>query len=805
MPTIPRPHWKVPPPPKPWWQRLVLGFFEALSMFGGGQALGIAQLPQIIRPLYYRMRMNDVATAATLPATTEAALDATSSAIPESQSYTVIAGDSLWKIAKDSYGNGQRWIDIWRLNRAKIAEADLIFPGQVFAIPGIELHRESGTRPGVSLKDVTPQMQAVKDTKTPQALKETGTGKTAGTVTQAASTGTVSKDTQALKNNIQPQIDALNRSLGELAANVDQYAKDTKNKIAAEARTEASNHITAYATEAKKFTTAVASASSKMATVDAVVNLLDVARDTTATVSQMAQSGQSATTASSYPGGVYQTSTGAPMATNTGAQTAAPLAQAQTTAHAQTGTQATAASASAAAPVTVASTVAANAAGQTSGVTSLATGPIVIAPAAIVAMQTSVLSQTVGEQVATAGVEQTYAMAVQQENSSAPSTSGATGAPAGMSLSESNPTGAATLGNIAGHLGVQALAALIGLAVPGFGAFPAITAEAIQSDLTAQGRDPSTGIPSSTAPAISPSVIGAMAVTTAMNTIGVTAESGVNSASANTAAGYASGAAVNAANAGEVAIAQGNIEGAVSSIFGGLVAASAAHSASPDSAAAKTAIQAMGPVLSLASQNLDVAVALHAKGIDLELTTNLLVTVIMPEIIATNLQANPTANQSLGLGNLSAIGVTGSGLQGIDAAAAASLSSGIGIGGAGSIGYSGTIASVANALGITQTSLIGQLAQAGKISPEQAGRLMGQVTDDPTPTPEDVEDAGLGQGMSDAAATAAAAAAVSEAATAQGLGVGEAAPGDAGTSGPSSSGPSSSGPSSGGGEGGQAP
>ena len=117
----------------------------------------------------------------------------------------------------------------------------------------------------------------------------------------------------------------------------------------------------------------------------------------------------------------------------------------------------------------------------------------------------------------------------------------------------------------------------------------------------------------------------------------------------------------------------------------------------------------------------------------------------------------------------------------------------------------GTIASVANALGITQTSLIGQLAQAGKISPEQAGRLMGQVTDDPTPTPEDVEDAGLGQGMSDAAATAAAAAAVSEAATAQGLGVGEAAPGDAGTSGPSSSGPSSSGPSSGGGEGGQAP
>jgi len=292
---------------------LVLGFFEALSMFGGGQALGISQLPQIIRPLYYRMRMNDVATAATLPAKTEAASDATSSAIPESQSYTVIAGDSLWKIAKDSYGNGQRWIDIWRLNRAKIAEADLIFPGQTLAIPGVELHRESGARPGVSLKDITPKTQATKDTKAPQTLttaEETDAGKSAGTVTQAAPTGAVSKDTQALKNNIQPKIDALAKSLDQLKISVDQYAKAEKaKKVSADDL----KHIASYAAEAKKLTTAVASASSKTAAIDAVANLLDVARDTTATVNQMVQVGQSATTASSYPGGVYQTSTGAPM------------------------------------------------------------------------------------------------------------------------------------------------------------------------------------------------------------------------------------------------------------------------------------------------------------------------------------------------------------------------------------------------------------------------------------------------------------------------------------------------------------
>ena len=107
-------------------------------------------------------------------------------------------------------------------------------------------------------------MQAVKDTKTPQALKETGTGKTAGTVTQAASTGTVSKDTQALKNNIQPKIDALAKSLDQLKISVDQYAKAEKaKKVSADDL----KHIASYAAEAKKLTTAVASTSSKTAAI----------------------------------------------------------------------------------------------------------------------------------------------------------------------------------------------------------------------------------------------------------------------------------------------------------------------------------------------------------------------------------------------------------------------------------------------------------------------------------------------------------------------------------------------------------
>ncbi len=51
-------------------------------------------------------------------------------------SYKVTRGDNLWRISgkKEIYGNPYQWPLIYKANRDKIKDADLIYPGQVFAI-----------------------------------------------------------------------------------------------------------------------------------------------------------------------------------------------------------------------------------------------------------------------------------------------------------------------------------------------------------------------------------------------------------------------------------------------------------------------------------------------------------------------------------------------------------------------------------------------------------------------------------------------------------------------------------------------
>jgi nucleoid-associated protein YgaU len=56
---------------------------------------------------------------------------------PSPRTHVVERGESLSKIAKKYYGDAKQWRAIFEANRDKIANPDLIHPGQEFVIPDI--------------------------------------------------------------------------------------------------------------------------------------------------------------------------------------------------------------------------------------------------------------------------------------------------------------------------------------------------------------------------------------------------------------------------------------------------------------------------------------------------------------------------------------------------------------------------------------------------------------------------------------------------------------------------------------------
>lgn len=51
---------------------------------------------------------------------------------------TVQPGATLWAIARDRYGDGIRYVQVFEANRDLIRNPDLIYPGQVFGLPDVE-------------------------------------------------------------------------------------------------------------------------------------------------------------------------------------------------------------------------------------------------------------------------------------------------------------------------------------------------------------------------------------------------------------------------------------------------------------------------------------------------------------------------------------------------------------------------------------------------------------------------------------------------------------------------------------------
>jgi nucleoid-associated protein YgaU len=56
--------------------------------------------------------------------------------VEREHTYTVVAGDTLSKIAKREYGDASKWHRIYEANKDTIKNPDLIYPGQTFKIPG---------------------------------------------------------------------------------------------------------------------------------------------------------------------------------------------------------------------------------------------------------------------------------------------------------------------------------------------------------------------------------------------------------------------------------------------------------------------------------------------------------------------------------------------------------------------------------------------------------------------------------------------------------------------------------------------
>ena len=69
------------------------------------------------------------------PADMASAAPAAPNVADADKTYTVVAGDTLSKIAKREYGDASKWHRIYDANKDTIKNPDLIYPGQTFKIP----------------------------------------------------------------------------------------------------------------------------------------------------------------------------------------------------------------------------------------------------------------------------------------------------------------------------------------------------------------------------------------------------------------------------------------------------------------------------------------------------------------------------------------------------------------------------------------------------------------------------------------------------------------------------------------------
>lgn len=75
------------------------------------------------------------ATSTAAPTASAAPAEPAADDVPAARFYTIQKGDTLWKIAAETLGNGARYKEIFEANREVIRDADRIYPGQKIRIP----------------------------------------------------------------------------------------------------------------------------------------------------------------------------------------------------------------------------------------------------------------------------------------------------------------------------------------------------------------------------------------------------------------------------------------------------------------------------------------------------------------------------------------------------------------------------------------------------------------------------------------------------------------------------------------------
>lgn len=95
------------------------------------------ELDESVKPKRYRMRIDQIGPEGRVVARIESPFFPAGpiSGLPRDAVVFVQPGNSLWRIARRTYGGGVQYTLIYEANRDQIRDPDLIYPGQVFMLP----------------------------------------------------------------------------------------------------------------------------------------------------------------------------------------------------------------------------------------------------------------------------------------------------------------------------------------------------------------------------------------------------------------------------------------------------------------------------------------------------------------------------------------------------------------------------------------------------------------------------------------------------------------------------------------------